>query len=99
MSGGFKMLERPRQTSRRGCGWGSAITTCSVCGKVMIGHNRGICSKCMRRGGGSRRPTERVIIARHFGDKAFERDMKLGAREIAFAQFASASTPAAEVTK
>jgi len=39
------------KTNRRKCGWGAALTTCDICGKIMMGHNRGICSKCMKSGG------------------------------------------------
>jgi len=36
------------KTNRRKCGWGAALTTCDICGRLMMGHNRGVCSKCMR---------------------------------------------------
>ena len=44
---GYKALNK-NLPSRRKCGWGSTITTCNRCGKVMLGHNRGLCSKCLR---------------------------------------------------
>lgn len=44
----YKRLEKPRTPSRRKCGWGSVVTNCVRCGRAMIGHNRGVCSKCLR---------------------------------------------------
>ena len=62
---GFKKLERPRTGSRRGCGWGSVVTTCARCGKIMLGHNRGLCSKCMRGGACGSIFPERGVGLRH----------------------------------
>jgi len=52
------------KTNRRKCGWGSALTTCDICGKIMCGHNRGVCSKCMRSLVGDR-PAHRAIVQPH----------------------------------
>ena len=32
--------------TRRGCGFGSVVTTCRHCGRLVIGHNRGCCTNC-----------------------------------------------------
>ena len=67
MSNGYKMLDKARLASRRKCGWGRAITNCNVCGRVMVGHNRGVCSKCLR---AARGDNARVLIS---GCKASDR--------------------------
>lgn len=46
MSYHFKHPSMP--PSRRGCGWGNLTRFCSRCGRVIVGHNRGLCSRCVQ---------------------------------------------------
>lgn len=84
----WKKLERPRTCSRRGCGWGSVLSTCSRCGKVMLGHNRGLCSRCMDSLGGDR---HRVQITKLPPVYTFKAALRAQATEERIANLASAA--------
>lgn len=54
MSDLFKAINKPRRLpSLRGTGFGMHAHFCAKCGAVMLGHNRGLCSRCMRGAGGA----------------------------------------------
>jgi len=74
------------KTNRRKCGWGAALTTCDICGKIMVGHNRGICSKCMRSLDPDRAYTRRGTLPPHFNRKAALRAQALEDRAYHLAQ-------------
>lgn len=72
---GYKNLDKSRTSTRRKCGWGSVLTSCNNCGRIMMGHNRGLCSKCQRTVGTGRKPSaESVLFSYRTGEKAHRRD-------------------------
>lgn len=69
-------------------GYDGALRTCRLCGKPLVGHHKGICSKCMGRYdyGRSR------LVLRGINAKAIARNAKKAANTIALQSLMESST-------